>query len=334
LALADHPAEPGPGLDPEVMFHPLAGCVINVEQEGRTFGNVRRRLRVVKARALPHNGGYHDFKICTGQLDVYPRLGAYELPEHSEFLQMTSGIESIDTLLGGGLNSGTSCLIVGPSGIGKSTLAALYAAAVANAGEHAAIFLLDERPATYITRSELLGVRIRESIEAGRILIRQLDPGEIAPGEFAQLVREQVELQHVKVVIIDSVIGYFAAMGSADVLVTQLHELITYLTRSGVLLIMCGSQESFMSIGTQRSVDVSYLSDTILAMTFFEAEGELRRAIAVVKKKQGPHQPTICELSLREGKIYVTREPLRHLGNVMVQRPMTHTPMGIDGENG
>jgi circadian clock protein KaiC len=261
---------------------------------------------------------------------VYARLGAYSIPEHNEYRPLLTHVEGLDTMLGGGLNSGTSCLIVGPSGVGKSSLAALYAQASANAGGHAAIFLLDERPETYVVRAEALGIPLRAHIEADRLLICQLDPGEIAPGEFAQQVRQLVEgSRATRVVIIDSVIGYFAAMGSADVLVTQLHELLTYLTRKGVLLILCGVQEGFMSIGVQKAVDVSYLSDTIVALTYFELAGQLRRAIAVVKKKHGPHLSTVHELFLQAHRIEVGPEPLRELNNVMV--PYAGSPRSPDG---
>jgi circadian clock protein KaiC len=274
----------------------------------------------VKARGLPNNGGYHDFKIFTGRTEVYPRLGAYTQAEHREYRPITTKVKGLDALLGGGLNTGTSCLVVGPSGVGKSSIASLYAEAIASDGGHAAIFLMDERPETYLVRSEALGVPLRSYIQAGRVLIRQIDPGEIAPGEFAQQVRQLVENQATQVVIIDSVIGYFAAMGSADVLVTQLHELMTYLTRKGVLLLLCGAQEGFMSIGVQDAVDVSYLSDTIVAMTFFEVEGELRRAIAVVKKKHGSHSNTIQELCLASDQIQIGNQPLRQFDNLMIQR--------------
>jgi circadian clock protein KaiC len=319
IALADHPAEAERGDGAEVIFHPLSGCVIHLSQEARPYGDARRRLRIVKARGVPHNGGYHDFKIETGRTDVFSRLGAYDQEESSDFTPLTSGVARLDQMLGGGVESGTSCLIVGASGVGKSSLAALFTAAGAAQG-HAAIFLFDERTETYLRRCDGLGIPLREHVEAGRVLLTQLDPGQIAPGEFAQRIRHLVEDQHTRVVVIDSVVGYFAAMGSADVLVTQLHELLTYMTRNNVVSIMCGSQEGFMSIGTQDAVDVSYLSDTIIALTFFELEGELRRALAVVKKKHSPHARAIHELSLAPGKISVGEQPLAYPGLFLAGR--------------
>ena len=310
VVMADHPAEEEKGSAPEVIFHPLSGCVIQLGQDPRPYGDVRRHLRVVKARGLPNNGGYHDVKIRTGRMDVYPRLGAYATQEQTRYPRVASGIDALDGLLGGGLEQGTSCLIVGPSGVGKSSLATAFVDAVARGGGHAALFLFDERPDTYVTRSEGVGIPLRRQVDAGRVMIRQVDPGEIAPGEFAQQVRELVERKQTKVVVVDSVIGYFAAMGAADVLVTQLHELITYLTRSGVLLIMCGSQEGFMSIGTQDGVDVSYLSDSILVLGFYEADAAIHRCIAAVKKKHGGHDTGIRELSVVGGRITVGAERL------------------------
>jgi circadian clock protein KaiC len=333
IALADHPAVMEEGQSPEVIFHPIAGCVINLEQTPRPYGDVRRQLRVVKARGLPHNGGYHDLKILTGRTHVYARLGAYTIPEDCEYRLITTRAASLDALLGGGLNSGTSCLIVGPSGVGKSSLATLYAESVARDGGKAAIFSLDERPETYIVRSEALGIPIRGHLDTGRILLQQIDPGEIAPGEFAQEIRQLVEVEATRVIIIDSVIGYFAAMGSADVLVTQLHELTTYLTRKGVLLVLCGAQEGFMSIGTQDAVDVSYLSDTIMVLNFFEAEGQIRRAIAVVKKKHGRHVHSIHELFLEPNRIEVAQAPLSQFRNVMVPGRVLMPLGGAEGDH-
>jgi circadian clock protein KaiC len=318
LTIADHPAVGNEGQAPEVMFHPLSGCVIHLDQQPRVYGDARRRLRVIKARGVAQEGGYHDLKIHTGGMDVYPRLGAYTEPDAAKYRVIGTTVEGLDRILAGGLNTGTSCLLVGPSGVGKSSLASLYASSVASKNEHSCIFLFDERPETYIQRAERLGIPLAEHVTAGLIDIRQLDPGNIAPGEFAQVVREASLEQSSRVVIVDSVIGYFTAMGSADLFLSQLHELITYLARRDVLFVLCGSQEGFMSIGTQGAVDVSYLSDTVLVLTFFEIAGEIRRAIAAVKKKHGGHATTIHELVLEDGQVQVLSEPLLLLKHIMV----------------
>jgi len=273
-------------------------------------------------------------KISRGRLEVYPRLGAYQIPEDRSYRAIASGIGELDRIIGGGLEEGTTCLIVGPSGVGKSTLATAFSATAAGAGGHVAIFLFDERPETYILRSEGLGVPIRAHVEAGNLLLRQVDPGDIAPGEFAHQVRELVERRGTKLVIIDSIIGYFLAMGASDVLVTQLHELITYCTRRGILTIMCGSQDGFMSIGTQGGVDVSYLSDSILVLGYFEAEGAIRRCIAAVKKKVGQHDSFIHELFFAAGGIRVGEEPLRQFRNLLIPDALPPGDRPAGGEAG
>lgn len=321
LAITDHPAEADHGQSPEVVFHPLCGCVIHMSQQGREFGEARRRLRIVKARGLPQNGGYHDVRLQTGRLDVFERLAAYEQPERGAYTPVLTGVPMLDRMLGGGLETGTTCLIVGPSGTGKSTLSTLWVSAMARDGKKGAMFLFDERPETYIRRSEGLGVTLRPHLDAGTIRIEQVDPGEIAPGEFAQRVRDLVDREGVKVIVIDSIIGYFAAMGSADVLMTQLHELLTYLARNDALLIMCGVQEGFMSIGAQQAVDISYLSDTVVALAIFETQARLRRAIVVVKKKHGTHLSTIHEIVFRDDSIEVREDVPEELQNIMVKQP-------------
>jgi circadian clock protein KaiC len=308
LALADHPAGAESGQAPEVIFHPLCGVVIDLSQQPRAYGDVRRQVRIIKARSLPSNGGVHDLKILHDRMEVYPRLGAYSIPEYDEFALAPCGIGELDEALGGGLEFGTAGLIVGPSGAGKSTLASLFITAAAARGQRGAIFLFDERPETYKARANGIGIALSDQVKSGRILLRQLDPGEIAPGEFSQQVSETVQ-QGARVVVIDSIAGYFNAVGSSELFVAQLHELLTFLSRSGVLTILCGSQEGFMSIGGQVGVDISYLSDTILVLGYFEHAGDLRRYFTAVKRRQGKHQTDIRELTIGHNGV--------HLGEVL-----------------
>ncbi|HWE95981.1 MAG TPA: ATPase domain-containing protein [Tepidisphaeraceae bacterium] len=334
LALADHPAENGEGSEPEVIFHPLSGCVMELRQTPRAYGDVRRTVRVVKARGLAHEGGSHDLKIRTGGMEVYPRLGAYTKPEYRAFRLCKGDMAELDKLLGGGLEEGTACLLIGPSGTGKSTLASLYSAAAAGRGDHAAIYLFDERPETYMARAEGVGIPLRKQIEAGRVALRQLDPAEIAPGEFAHQVCRAVEKEGSKVVVIDSIAGYFTAVGSSELFVAQLHELLTYLSRSGVLTILTAArQEAFMAVGDQPGVDISYLSDTILVLGYYEAEGDLHRYLTAVKKRQGEHETTIRELRIRSGGVSLG-EPLRQFRGLLLTYAEPAAPReGGDGNN-
>jgi circadian clock protein KaiC len=325
LALADHPAILDQGDHPQVIFHPLSGCVIHLSQEPRPYGGDRRQVRVMKARGLPHEGGNHDMTIRSGSMEVYPRLDAYRQEDPSPGNPIACGIALLDQLLGGGLETGSSCLIVGPSGVGKSSIAACFATSAAAAGLGAAVYLFDERPEICLARCDQAGIAMRAQVDADRLLLMQINPGDLAPGAFAQQVRRTSEARDAKVVVIDSVIGYFAAVGNATERLIQLHELMTYLTRKDVLVILCGAQEGFMSIGMQDAVDVSYLSDTIIGMTFFEREASLRRALTVVKKKCGVSSSDIHEIVLTGRTLSVDPAPLRGL------RPLFATSPGHDG---
>jgi circadian clock protein KaiC len=272
----------------------------------------------------------HDMKIRVRGMQVYPRLGAFAQPEYTKYQVAASGVRTLDETLGGGLEHGTSCLLVGPSGTGKSTLATLFTTAAATRGDKGAIYLFDERPETYKARADGIGVPLKQHVESGQILIRQLDPAEIAPGEFAQQVREAVEQHALRVVVIDSVAGYFNAVGSAELFVAQLHELLTFLSRHGVLTILCASQEGFMSIGPQIGVDISYLSDTILALGYFETEGCIHRYLIAVKRRQGEHETTLRELRI-SAKGVELGEPLRQFEGIVLKHVRKIRDCGPDG---
>jgi circadian clock protein KaiC len=325
MALADHPAEGSAGQRAEVIFHPLCGVVVELMQRYPSFGDIRRQVRVVKSRGMASHGGFHDLKIRTGGMEVFPRMRVHDTVERDESGVLPSGIPALDETLGGGLEFGMSNLFVGPPGAGKSTLASLFAAAAADRGDRVAIYLFDERPETYKRRAEGLGIPLARHAGEGRIHIRQLDPAEIAPGEFAQQVKEAVENDGIRFVVIDSVVGYFTAVGSSELFVGQLHELLTYLSRSGVLTILAGSQEGFMSIGTQQGVDISYLSDTIVVFGYFEVEGTVRRFVTPAKRRQGEVETTIRELSISSDGVSVG-EPLREFQNILLKNPLPAKP--------
>jgi len=321
LFIADSPVEAEPEGPDITEFHALATSLIHLEQTALDYGEVRRRVRVIKVRGVPFQGGYHNFRIATGGLEIYARLGPPPDAEYTDFRPVRSGIEPLDKLLGGGLDKGTACLVIGAPGTGKSTLAALYARAAARDGDGAAIFLFEERPETFKARSQGVGIDLQPHLDSGRISIRQLRTAELSPGEFAQRVAKAVTDEGARVLVIDSLTGYFNAMGNTPMLAIQIHELLNFLSRRGVLTILVVTQEGFMSVGSRPAVDVSYLSDSIILLRMFEASGEIRRCLSAIKKRQGEHETTIRELFIRPGSVSIGEEPLRQFHGVLSGDP-------------
>jgi circadian clock protein KaiC len=278
----------------------LAHGVLDLEQLAPAYGAERRRLRVSKLRGVHYRGGFHDFRIATGGLMVFPRLVAAE--HHEEFPEGSakSGIDGLDTLLGGGPDWGTTTLIMGPAGVGKSAISAQYALAAAERGERTAMFLFDEGPATVYARARGLGLDIEGAVTRGMIRIQQIDPAEMSPGEFVDNVRNAVERGGARVVIIDSLNGYLSAMPEERFLTIQLHELFTYLRQRGILTIVVVAQHGFVGSNMETPVDVSYLADTVLLLRNFEYGGRLSRAISAVKKRTGGHEHTIREFTFEK----------------------------------
>jgi circadian clock protein KaiC len=281
----------------DMHLHSIAHGVILLEQLALNYGAERRRLRVKKMRGIAFRGGYHDFTIQTGGIDVFPRLIAAE--HHKAFIgELTSsGSAELDSLLGGGLERGTSTLLIGGAGVGKSSIAVTYAVAAATRGERVAMFAFDEGLGTLFARAASLGVSLREHVTDGRISIQQIDPAEMSPGEFTQLVRHAVEAEGARVLIIDSLNGYLNAMPDERFLILQMHELLTYLNQLGILTIVVLAQHGLMG-HMQTPIDLSYLSDAVIMLRYFEAGGRVRRAISVVKKRSGAHEDTIREFQL------------------------------------
>jgi circadian clock protein KaiC len=297
----------------------VAHSVLQLEQLAPQYGGERRRLRVLKLRGGRYRGGRHDFVIETGGLRVFPRLVASEHERTGAQEALSSGLPALDSLLGGGLPRGTSALLIGPAGAGKSVLAAQFAAASAARGERAAIYLFDESVQTFVTRSEGLGQDVRGRIDAGTILLRQLDPAQLSPGEFIDHVRSAVEARGARVVLIDSLNGYLNAMAEERSVMVQLHELLTYLGQRGVLTLLTVAQHGLVGEIARAPLDVSYLADTVVLLRYFEAAGQLRRAISVVKKRSGPHERAIRELQLGPG--VRVGEPLREFQGVLAGTP-------------
>jgi len=296
LLLDDRTSESG---DPQL--ESLAHGVISMEQIAPLHGEDRRRLRIVKMRARRFRGGYHDFVIRTGGLTVFPRLVAAEHQFDFEPETISSELAPLDQLLGGGLDRGTSTLIMGPPGTGKSALALQYAMASARRGECVGIFSFDEGLATLFTRAKALGMDLPEQVKSGRVSIRRVDPAEMSPGEFTWHVRALVEEKHARVLVIDTLNGYLNAMPEYRLLNMQMHELLSYLGQQGVATILVLALHGM--VGAMESpVEISYLADTVIMVRYFEAGGRIRKAISVVKKRSGLHEDTIREFVLgREG---------------------------------
>jgi circadian clock protein KaiC len=277
----------------DARLHSVPHGVMQLEQLPREYGAERRRIRIVKMRGMPFRGGYHDFVIGTGGITVYPRVSATEYRSPVGAV-LPSGVGGLDTLLGGGLARGTNTLLIGPSGAGKTTLALHYALAAAARGERAAIFAFDESEATLRARSKGFGMPLEEYLENGMIRLQQIDTAEMSPGEFLHEVRCAVERDAARVVIIDTLNGYFNAMPEEQFLVLQMHDLLGWLNHHDVLSILVMAQHGIL--GDMKSpIDLSYLSDTVLLLRYFEAQGEVRQALSVVKKRFGPHERTIRE---------------------------------------
>lgn len=292
LMLDDRTSEPG-----DQQLHSIAHGVISLEQAPREFGSERRRLRIVKMRGIKFRGGYHDFALDTGGLTVFPRLVAAE--HHATFdpTAASTGSAELDLLLGGGLVPGTNTLLIGPSGVGKTTTALGCMLAALERGEAATYFLFDEGLATLLARSAMLNMNLSPHIEAGRLTITQIDPAELAPGEFATHVRHAVEKRRSRFVVIDSLNAYLHAMPGEEFLILQMHELLNYLNQQGVTTLLILGQHGIIG-DVQTDVDLSYLSDGILLFRFFEAKGEVRTAVSVVKSRVNAHERTIRELKL------------------------------------
>lgn len=303
----------------DMHLHSLAHGVISLDRLTVEYGTMRRRLRIRKLRGLAFREGYHDFVIRRGGIELFPRLVAAEHRITYTRQDIKSGIAQLDMLVGGGLARGTSTLIMGAAGTGKSSLATQYAYEAAMRGEHAAIYLFDEATTTFLERSAGLGMDIESLVETGRITIQQVDPAELAPGEFAHTVRRAVEHNKATVVVIDSLNGYLNAMPSDRFLILHMHELLTYLGQQGVTTLLLMAQNGI--IGDMRTpVDASYLADTVLLLRYFEAYGEIRRAISVLKKRTGRHERAIRELNLDDG--FMVGEPLRDFQGVLSGLPI------------
>ena len=303
----------------DLQLHSIAHGVVTLQQLALDYGAERRRLRVKKMRGIKFRGGYHDFIIQTGGIKIFPRLVAAE--HHKAFVgDLTrSGVAELDTLLGGGLERGTSALLVGGAGVGKSSIAVTYAVGAAQRGERVAMFAFDEGLGTLFARAAGLGVNLQEHVESGLITLQQIDPAEMSPGAFTELVRDAVEQRNVRVLVIDSLNGYLNAMPDERFLVLQVHELLSYLNQLGVLTLMVLAQHGLVG-HMQTPIDLSYLSDAVIMLRYFEAGGRVRRAISVVKKRSGAHENAIREFQLTSEGLKVG-PPLTEFSGILTGTP-------------
>jgi len=281
---------------------------------------------VLKFRGSAYRGGFHDFVIKKGGICVFPRLISAEHVTDFPQSSVPSGVAGLDALLGGGPNRGTSTLLMGPAGCGKSTVAIQYACAAAVRGDHSVVFAFDESLATLKARTTGLGIDLASALEARTIRLEQIDPAELSPGEFVHRVRESVDRDNAKVIVIDSLNGYMNAMPEERHLVAQLHELLTYLGRKGVTTIMVVAQHGLLGTTMQTPVDTSYLADSVVLFRYFEVDGHVKKAISVIKKRSGRHEDTIRELFFGPNGISVS-EPLSHYRGILSGIPQ---PLSAD----
>ncbi|MEA2949213.1 MAG: circadian clock protein KaiC [Alphaproteobacteria bacterium] len=299
LMLDDRTSDPT-----DLQLHSIAHGVISLEQAPRDFGAERRRARVVKMRGMKFRGGYHDFILETGGLIVFPRLVAAEHHKGFSSKPASTGNAAFDALLGGGLVPGTNTLLSGPSGVGKTTTAVSCMLAALGRGEKATYYLFDEGLETLLSRSTALGMDLRPYLENRQLKIQQVDPAELSPGEFATAARSAVEQHGSGFIVIDSLNAYLQAMPGEQFLTLQMHELLSYLNQLGVTTILILGQHGIL--GEVRSdVDLSYLSDVLVSYRFFEARGELRSALAVVKSRTSAHERSIREFKLGSSGLQV-----------------------------
>ena len=300
-------------------LHSLAHGVITLERLTLDFGAARRRLQVQKLRGVDFIAGYHDLTIRRGGLEIYPRLIASS--HHSDFTGTVtpSGVPALDDLLGGGPLRGTSTLIAGPAGSGKTTVALQYLDAACKRGENCTIYEFDERIGTLLARADAFNLDLRKHLESGCLVVEQIDPAEISPGEFASRVRSEVEQRGVGMIVIDSLNGYLASMPQEQQLILQVHELLSYLSRKGVVTFLINPQHGLVG-SMVTSLNISYVADAVILLRFFEADGRIRKAISVIKNRGGMHEDAIRELRI-DGNGLRVGAPLSAFKGVLTGTP-------------
>lgn len=302
----------------DLQLHSIAHGVISLDQTLASFGAQRRRVHIVKMRQRPFRGGYHDFEIERGGLCVYPRLIAADHATENTGKPVSTDSPELDALLGGGLVPGTATLLAGPAGVGKTTASIQCIDAALKRGEKASYFLFDKRPSTLLARSTALGIYLTPHIDSGLLQLRAIDPAEMSPGEFASRIQEAVE-GGATMVAIDSLNAYLQAMPNEQFLVLQMHEMLSYLGQKGVVSLLILGLHGLA--GDIRSdVDLSYLADTVVQLRYFEASGEVRQAISVIKTRTARHERTIREFQIDRNGLRLG-QPLNRFQGVLTGVP-------------
>ena len=286
------------GPQAEQQLQSIAHGVIRLERQGREYGTTRRQVNIVKMRGVRFQDGQHDFVIRTGGVELYPRLAANHASQSQRNGIAESGSAQLDKLLGGGLDRGSSTLLLGPAGCGKTTLCAHYLLAALKRGENVACYQFEESSETFLHRSAGFGMDFEPYIASGQFELIQVDIGELSPGEFSSRVRTAVEKNNASFIVIDSLNGYLNGMPSERFLMIHMHELLSYLGQRGVVTLLTIAQHGMLGSAMQTPVDVSFLADTVILLRFFEASGSVRQAISVVKKRRGSHERTLREMSI------------------------------------
>ena len=306
--------------DTDAHIQSLAHGVLRLEQSVHDFGIARRRLEIAKLRGVAYVGGFHDFKIETGGIRVFPRLEnrrqSRALPKET----LKTGLAPLDALVDDGVPMGTCTLILGPSGVGKSTLGGHYLTSAARKGLPAAAFLFDEQRQTFLDRADALGMNLSKYTKSGLLKVVKVEPGSMSPGEFSHFVRKAVEDHKARVVLIDSLTGYLTAIPESQAAVVRLHELTSYLASSGVATFLTVAQQGMLGQNMMSPIDVSYIADTMFMMRFFEAGGRVRKALSVLKKRTGKHETTIREIGVKNNGLWVG-EPLAGFRGVLTGVP-------------
>ena len=303
----------------DMQLQSIAHGVVRLDKVPRSYGTTRRNIEIIKLRGSAFREGTHDYTIETGGLRIYPRLIASEHGTEFPNERVESGIVALDKMFLGGIMRGSSTLIIGPTGVGKSTLAMQYACAAAQRGDRSVVYSFDEVLKTAIDRAEGLGLSVREQLAQGTLSMSQVDPAELSPGEFVAQIRADVEQRDTRLLVIDSLNGLLNAMPGERDLLLQLHELIAFLNQKGVVTFILLTQHGMVG-DIRTEVDVSYLADTVVLLRYFEAEGEIRQVISILKQRVGRHERTLREFSLGDSRIQVG-EPLTGLRGILTGVP-------------